>query len=266
MIGLSTINRARISAVNYVRTATITANNGDVNFPASNVALDSPYNDFYQSSASIDASIYVDFGTEVPVDDVALDGLTMTQSDILRIRLSSTGAGQGGGDLFDSGNVGGVVPGYDLYSASLASTVGARYLRVDVHAASQAASNFFRIGRIWAGPSLVPTIGLSYPYSEDPSDPSQMVQAPYAGKKYFNKYPRARVCSFSWGSLNRDDAISMKEISRIAGQSSAVLFVPDPTSDHLQSEAVMGYFTKKDPISHPQFPIWGFGGDVTQSI
>jgi len=277
---LSTTPVARISGTNYVRAATtaITSGTAAAQLPCTNVANDSPYNTFWQTaSGTTTDSLYFDFGANVSIDDLALDGLTLSQTDTIRHRLSSSGAGQGAGDVYDSGAIaGGVVPGYDLHSVSLAATQSARFWRVDIVATSRASIGSFRVGRAWAGPSAIPTNGVGYNYSDGWSDPSQTVVAPFSGKKYINVLPKFRVVSFSWEALNQAQAMqntvysagesSLKEITRLAGVSATVLFVPDPTSSSLMMEAVMGYLTKLNPITHPQLPLWGWAGEVSQSL
>lgn len=265
---LTTLAQARLSYINLVAGAStiVTASSAAQTLPATNVQRNSPYNDFWQTSGTVNASLYIDFGSSVSIDDIALDGLTIRGSDTIRTRLSTIA--MGGGDIYDSGIVAcNVAQGYDAYSLSFAATQSARYLQFDFVATSQASiSGNFRAGRVWAGPSIVPSVNVDYGFGDGWQDPSETTVAKFSGKKYSTVLPQYREVTFAFNFMSQAEGFSMKEVTRVAGNHSSVLFVPNPVSPHLLEEVIMGRLTQINPITNPRFALYAWAGKIAQDL
>lgn len=266
----ATSKNCRLSYLNYVQAANtiITASSAQTSLPAVNITGVSPYNDFWQSTSTT-ASLTIDFGAEVAINDLALAGLTMTAGDTLRHRLSSAAAGSTAGDLLDSGTFDpGVVTGYDQAFYPLATTLAPRYWRIDFSVPSMATEGFLRVGMAWAGKSLLPEIGIPVgSFTDDWLDVSEIDVAKYSGKKYTLSLPKMRAVEFGLAGLSEAEKSFIKELKRLCGISAPVLFIRDPTRNELQSEAIIGQIEKTSPITIPQAAgLYGWASRIIQNI
>lgn len=259
-------NLARISAINYVQNSStlISASSAQTNLPATNVALQSPYNDYWQS---LDTTPYLqfDFGSLLPIDDLVLVGLTLGVSDTVRHRLSTSLPTAG--DVLDTGIISAAtVFGYDAHAYPLPSRLSARYWRIDMSAPSLAAIGSVRCGGAWAGPSTIPLMGLAYGYSDAWPDPSKLDTAIFAGKRYPLPLPKMRQVKFAWNALAESEALdNVKELGRVAGITGGVMFIPDPTSTRLNKEVIIGLLDQVNPVAHADLPIWSWASSITQN-
>lgn len=260
-------NLPRISATNYVQAVPtlITASSAQANLPAKNVALQSPYNDYWQS-LDTSPSLVFDFGRIVPIDDLVLVGLTLGSTDTVQHLLSDSIAG--GSDVFDSGVIASnTVPGYDAHAYPFSFTRLARYWQINFSAPSLAAIGYVRCGGAWAGPSVCPEFGLAYGYSDQWTDSSKFDTSIFSGKRYPLPLPKRRQTKFAWNALAESEALdSVKEIQRIAGITGSVMFAPDPTSARLNKEVIIGLLDQLNPVAHADLPIWSWASSITQNL
>lgn len=267
---ISTSTNCRLSYLNYVQYADtlITASTAATSLPAPNVKGTSPYSDFWQSTSTT-AQLTIDWGSDLPVDDIALVGLTMTAGDTIRLRLSDEAHGASSGNKLDTGVYDpDVVSWYDAVFYPLAATLSARYLRVNFVFNSMADQGFGRCGGVWVGPSLLPDVGVPVgSYADDWVDVSEVSTAKYSGKKYVLPLPAMRAVSFGLAALSETEMAFVKDLKRLCGVRAPVLFIRDPTRATLNQEGIIGLIEKTEPLMIPSSgALYAWASRIVQNI
>lgn len=221
----------------------------------------------WQTSASVDSHVEIDFGAGRPVQVLALAGLqAMAATDTIRARLSNVAAGAG--ELLDTGvAAGGVRDGYAIWSYVLAEPVEARWLRFDIAAPSLAAQGFFRVGRAWAGPAFRPQHDFRFGAEIGWRTGSRLSRASRSGTAYADNRFRRRYVRLALDALAEAEALDdLLEMQRLAGLTGQVLLVPRPASPRAGVEALVGYCRELPPIVRRLPGAWSVALDVEEAL
>lgn len=225
----------------------------------------------WRTSGTASSYFVVDFGTTKTVGVLAIvqpwDATMMAAADTVRHRLDAVTAGTGA--LLDTGAIAsGIVDGYGMHVYILASPVSARYWRCDINAASLATTpGYFDVGRAWAGPTITPARNHAYGWSDQWSDESVTTIASRSGTEYVDLRARRRVVQLQFNALNAGEGRNtIKELLRVAGLRSQILFVPDPAASTIQTDAILGRLAKATPIAQTAQPIYAAQLAIRQSL
>jgi hypothetical protein len=234
---------------NWIDTATLAAGDQATTLPVANLK-DRRVQKCWRSGTSTATYFTADFGAAQQIDVIALFGLTLSETDTVRIRLSNTALGDG--EILDTTALAsGVLDGYDQYVYLPEASLSARYLRIDVDAASRAAIGNFDLGRAWVGPGWFPAIGYSLGQGVKWNDDSTVIRSPRSGATFVDKTPpyRSRDISFEW--LSQDDQNALMDMDRLVGRGGQMLFIPDTQGD-LARDPLLG---RQDQINNVTQPL-----------
>lgn len=239
---------ARFSWVNAIDTAILTAGDQTSSLPVANL-VDRRVQKVWRSGVSTSTWFGADFRNSVPVTIVGLFGMTLAAADTVRVRLSNTAPG--GGELWDSGTVAcGVVPGFDQWVHILDGAITARYIRVDIAAASRAGIGSFDIGRAWAGDAFEPSVNFSLGWKERWLDSSVVEKSLRSGARFVDAGAVRRSLDVTFDWLSESDRQQVLEMDRVIGRRGQMLFIPDDEGD-LARGALLGGMADTAAVSQP---------------
>jgi hypothetical protein len=232
------VAKTDFSWVNACDTATFVAGSEASTLPSANLAT-FRYGRVWRSLAST-AYFTATFTAATAISILALAGCSLAATDTVRHRLYS-GTNGTGAVLLDTGAMAcGVLPTYALHIYKLAAPLSPLSWRCDIVSTSRGAQGYFDIARAWAGPVLQPGVGIDHGWDEAWLDGANNVRGGLSGALFPGDGPQYRVLNATLGWLSDAEKAQFKEMQRIVGTRSQVLFVPDEDGD-MPREAIIGH-------------------------
>jgi hypothetical protein len=180
------------------------------------------------------------FAAATSINVLALGGCTLTATDTVRHRLYA-GVNGTGALLLDTGAIAcGVLAGYGMHVYKLAAALTPLSWRCDIVATSRGVQGYFDVARAWAGPVLQPGVGIDHGWDEAWLDGANNVRGSLSGALFPGDGPQYRVLNANLGWLSDAEKAQFKEMQRIVGTRSQVLFIPDEDGD-VPREAILGH-------------------------
>lgn len=236
---------ALFSWVNSADTATLTVGDQVSSLPVANI-LDRKVQKVWRSGTSTSTYVGVDLGSAVSLGIIGLFGCTLSATDTVRIRLSNVAVGSS--ELLDTGALAcGNAAGYEQYVYIPTNAISARYMRIDIAAASRASYGYFDIGRLWAGVAWTPTINYSLGFNEQWKDDSEQVKSPRSGAVFVDQRPVYRAMNIAFDWLSVADRLQALALDRVAGKRGQILFVPQTDGD-LTTGPLLGRMVDTTPV------------------
>lgn len=199
----------------------------------------------WRSGASIAAFFTADLGSVKAIDAVGLFGLQIGATDTVRIRLSTVALGAS--DVFDTTALAsGIVAGYNQYLWLPGSTKNARYLKVDINAASLAAQGYFDLARCWVGALWSPAYNFKSGAEFLIKDPSANARAVRSSIRFSDRFSKYRTANFTFGALSATEAAKADDMDLTVGTTQQFLFVRDKAGD-LARQPILGTQTQVNP-------------------
>lgn len=191
---------------------------------------------------------YIEFdaGSAVTIDVVSLQRTNLVSTATWRVRLSNTSAAAG--DLLDTSSIGvSTRTGYLHTYYVIASTITARYGRIDISGPTNP-----EIGFVFMGPMWTPVYGQSYGENIRWDDPSDVAES-LGGQDIVFERPRRRIADFTLNEVPVSTAISqLMELDRLNGTNSNVLVMLDPSNYPLE-KSLMGRIIRSTDLTHWTF-------------
>lgn len=240
-----------LSWVNSVLGATVTATSEVSTLPLSNLQ-DDHVAIAYRSADASDLTIDFDLGSAVTIALVGLFGCNFTSAATWRIEISIVSAG--GTDAYDSGVVAAnVASGYGQTVKVLPAPVVGRYVRIILSDSGLASVGYFQIGSAWIGALWQPAKNFSYGQQIGRVDPSVKSKS-RGGQLYIDVRDQYRTHQFTMDFLTETEIYDeVFELDRVAGTSSNILWVPDPSGTRQNRQAIFGTLTDLAPAANPFF-------------
>lgn len=239
------MGRTVLSAVNWVRWATITASAAAPAHPASNVATSSPTNARWRLPAAA-GWVRFDFGAPVEIGVIALvqpdrdpdlhpvaarRRVTLLDpvADTIRHRLDLETPGLGA--AADSGPLAsGIRPRQGVHCWLPPAPVLARYVEIEV---ASTVLTSIDVGLVWIGPALVLTEGgLEYDWGERPVDGDTPAGEGRAMIQYVDKGARAREWDLPLGGLSTEERAAVAAMTYDVGRQGQMLVTLDRAAPH----------------------------------
>ncbi len=170
-------------------------------------------------------------------------------SGTVRWRLDANGGTPGAGSAYDSAAIAlNTDAGYGYHSHWPAATQTARYVW-----ATFAVSGITRldVGHAWISQAFRPAINPAYPLDDGWLDPSIVQRSAAARATFVDRRECARLLSMTFESVLNDEKDQVREILRVTGVSSPLLFCLDPDmADARKFETVIGLLRQANPLRH----------------
>lgn len=198
------------------------------------------------TTSAAGAQLSFDAGADVTYRAFCLARTNLSTAATVRWRLGTT---PGGGDVMDSGAIGGVVAGVNQHVYVHGSEISARYLTVDIDDSANPDGQIL-VGLAWAGPVLQPRLNFDWSSTEGRQHRTDRAQSD-GGQTFLRPKWQQRVWSIQWANIDDSDvAGSLKAADQYGRAGGNVLWVPDPTAAAMQ-DTVLGEITDPAPFSWP---------------
>lgn len=230
--------------------------------PATNVT-DSRLGKVWRSLATSAVTLGVDFLSAQTFRLFALLGTNIGASDTWRVRLSNTAIGSV--DVYDSGAItAAVAADYALAFHCASADKSARYMQIQIDAASRASAGYFDVGRIYAGAAFFPTRAPIYGLGDKWIDASQLTRAPKSGSAYIDRGAKYRRIDFGFDAIPAAEKDTFQEIDRTIGISKQILFTQDIASG-TDKQSIFGYIAEASPLRLPYFQTYEKSYSIEQA-
>lgn len=160
---------------------------------------------------------------------------------------------------YDSGPLGGLVPGYQQLVHIAPEDIMARHLRIDVDDPDNP-DGFIRIGLAFGGPVFQPQHGIEHGANFGVAGLRQDITT-RGGQTYPVALYQQRQWQVSFPALTEEEVYAEGlEIQRCAEMGGNVLFVPRPGNGLEQQEAVFGMLQSRATFGFPHYGLrsWAF--------
>lgn len=262
-----------IGWINRCRTGAATVSGGDwlAAQPSSNVL--SANRAKVARSASADAAdtiLTLDFTASQIIRAVAFDfsnlssdaqwkvklGTTSGASDVLSGSLVDYMQATGVEDISDyGGRVGADLPAIMVLSQNYTASS----LTIEIVDESNA-DGYIDVGYVWAGPLLIPELGVEHGAMSSGMDDETLVTRPRGGNYSTSPAGRIKHVSADFADLTAAEAITWHEAQRINGKTGRVLWVPDVDDmAKTQREGFIGVARELSSLEHPRYARRGAG-------
>lgn len=265
------IEVAILSWVNHVdgQGATISASNegvveglGALSFPALN--LKNTVVGRHWRTGDLAAHVDIDFGSDKAVELLMLRHPRTNPfptAGTVRHQLDADGGTPGAGAAYDNVATIDTADGYGYHVHRPPASIIARYWRFAFDVAGIAVLD---VGRAWAGEIYQPARNISFGYSDEWSDFSNVTVSSRSGVQFADERSRQRQFAFAFDSLEPGDRDEIREMSRIVGVSRQVVFVKDPAAP--SRETILGRMGKTTPLVHRDLPIHSKAFVIRESL
>lgn len=251
----------RIAWQNLLDSATLTAGSQITTLPVEN--LQSPHlATRWHTETGVTASyVLIDLGSALAVDVLAVLGSNLTAGATWRVRASTSDATAVSGDLYDNGAGSpldpvdaGVDGNYGAIYLALASTVTARYWRIDLIDA--AVADNLQVGRVFIGPAWQPTSGMLYGWAMTYADDTRRTRS-LGGQTHVDVGPRYRRLQFGLSFMNEAEMYGNAfELARAAGLNGDVLVMPQDAGNYQSQQCVHGLLAQAAPLVHETHNVY----------
>lgn len=186
--------------------------------------------------------IVVDVRAMMPIDLFAMIGVNLSSAGAARFRLSSIDSAGLAGDVYDSGNLNGLIdPKYGYLIHRLSTPATARFARMDL---SEPSLPYIEAGRVIVSLSQQAGINFAPGWGRSRIDQSKQA-ASENGVIYIDRRLKYRQWELSFDYLSESEANDfVEEMSYLNGASDDVLFIADPDSTNLGRDAIYGLVTE----------------------
>lgn len=233
--------------------------------PASNLATDigaEPWQTAGVRTVENGAWVEIDAGEEVAWRAFWIGRSNLTDEAEVRFLLGST---KGLSDIYDSGPLGGLVPGYQQLVHVADADIMARYLRIEVDDPDNP-DGFIRIGLAYGGSVFQPQRGIEYGASFGVAGLRQDITT-RGGQTYPVALYQQRQWQVSFPALTEAEMYGEGlEIQRAAEMGANVLFVPRPGNGREQQEAVFGMLQSRSTFGFPHWGLRSWAFTVTERL
>lgn len=207
------------------------------------------FDDLWQANAD-SANFTLDLGEDTDLDTVTLLGMTGSDQETARLRVSSDAGGPTSGDLLDTGALGFGSANFDyrygMFVYPLTALVSARYVRFDLEDSGA--------GRVQAG-RLVVGVREAFDYNFTPGsgfgwgDLSGSARAK-GGQVLDWERRRFRTCALNFDFISNEQRWDMVEaLGREKGNHGDALALLDPAASNLPQRTIWGRMTDASPIA-----------------
>jgi hypothetical protein len=239
--------------INRIDSATLSAAEVGT-LPASNVKHPHLTRKWHTPAGTVSVALMADLGTPLSCSCVALLGTNLTPTATLRVRGSDSDSTGQAGEKTDTGVVlAGVKAGYGA-AYRVFTAASARYWRLDI--ADLSLPSNIQIGRIFLGPTWMPTINISLDWRVTARDDSSRSES-YGRQTYADTRPQRRVLEFVLDFQSETEIYSNAfAAARANGIVRDILAIPDIASQYLSEQAVWGLVQASEPISEPRLGLF----------
>lgn len=239
---------------NKADVAALTTDSEIATLPASNVQQPHVSRKWHTVAGVKSAYLIMDMASSLSCSVLALLGTNFTSGGTLRLRGSDSDATGATGEKYDSGTVNaGVVAGYGAAYKSF-TAAAARYWRLDLADASVASN--LQVGRVFLGPSWMPSVNQEYGWSVTPLDPSDLDES-YGGQDYADIRPQRRQLQFSLNFMDQAEMVGNAfAMARANGRVTDVLAIHDIAGAYLSQQSVWGLLQASEPLVNDDWNIY----------
>lgn len=215
----------------------------------------------WQGSNTASEYIVVNWSESQTIDTIGLFGaacivqgtlIPFPDTGTIRIRVSSFDNTGLTGDLYDSGDIVGLISSKYSSLINLQSTplVGAKTVRIDI---SEATAEAILAGRFVVGLRNTFTVNFDFNWTYGYMDLSR-IRKSAGGLTFVDRDDKYRVLNLTYASLDPTDRYGfIQELDRINGMSDDVLFIIDSNSSELSRDSLWGLLQDMSPPSQPNF-------------
>lgn len=263
--GIGWINRCRTGA------ATVSGGSWIAEFPASNVLNTDRAKPARSDSASAsDTILTIDFTASQIIRAVAFDFCNLSTDAQWKVKLGTT---SGASDVYsgslvdymqatgveDISDYGGRI-GADLPAIMvLSQNYTASSLTIEIVDESNA-DGYIDVGYVWAGPLLIPELGVEHGAMSSGMDDQTMTMRPRGGSYETSPSGRIKSVSADFADLTAAEAIVWHEAQRINGKTGRLLWIPDiDDMAKTQREGFIGVCRDLSALDHPRYARRGAG-------
>lgn len=250
---------------NNLKGATFRAGSQVQAAPASHLATDigaEPWQTAGVRTAENGAWVEIDVGYEADWSALWLGRTNLTADGTVRFLLGSSA---GLGDIYDSGWLSGIEPGYQQLVHLLDASILARHLRIEVDDPDNP-DGFVRIGLAYGGSVFQPQRGVEYGASFGVAGLRQDITT-RGGQTYPVALYQQRQWQVSFPALTEEEMYAEGlEIQRAAEMGANVLFVPRPGNGREQQEAVFGMLQSRATFGFPHWGLRSWAFTVTERL
>lgn len=245
--------------------ANITSGSAGSATPASNLATNlgsDPWQTAGDVTVANGAWAQADAGEAVTWRALWIGRSNLTSDATVRFMLGTTA---GDDDVYDSGPLTGIEPGYQQLVHVLDAEVTARHFRLEIDDAANP-DGFIRVGLAYAGPVFQPERGLSYGASFGVAGMRRDITT-RGGQLYPSALYQQRQWDVSLDFLREaemyDEGLEIQRHAEIGGN---VLFVPRPGNLQAQKETVFGMIQSRATFGFPNYAQRAWPFTVTERL
>ncbi|MGE0446384.1 MAG: hypothetical protein AB7P99_14245 [Vicinamibacterales bacterium] len=244
--------------------ATLTPGSAASTMPVGNVQHPHLSRRWHTASGVKSSYVLADLGAATACAVLAVVGTNLTSAATFRLRASTADPTAVAGDLLDTGVVAGAVKtGYGAIYKGFAA-VTARYWRVDL--TDTTVADHLETGRVFLGPSWVPSLDLLYGWSIASADKSRRTQS-LGGQSHVDVLAAARVLEFTLSFMDEPEMFGNAFAqARAAGIHSDVLVIPQESSAYVSEQSVFGLVVASEPLVHERWRIFRMRYQVEERL
>jgi hypothetical protein len=142
------------------------------------------------------------------------------------------------------------------------STFTARYLQWRIQVG--AADTYIQLGRLWAGPALVSSRGISYGQARGAIDAGSSEVAGLSGVRYATRGAVRRKASWAFPALLESEADALDDAARAVGTTGQVFAAP--FQERLSKTGMFGHFTTPPAPAASRFQRWSADIDIEEDL
>lgn len=238
---------AALLITNLADAGTLVASSAAANMPISQL-IDSAHvtDDLWRSETNSD-SFTLDLLADRLIDTVAVLGMTVATSATIRLKISTSAAGVGNGNVLDTGILTNASvyfdPNYGMFVYRAAAPVTGRYIDV---ALADASASYVEAGRIVVGLSEVLSINFAFGSTTGWADPSAIEKSKGLQTLIWQRAGfRTAMLDLQWVENSQRWGV-IETMGRVNGGHTDILTILDTAADNL-----------------PQWTIWGLVKDLS---
>lgn len=195
--------------------------------------------------------VILDLLSSQTFDTIAVLGMTMSASGLIRVRASNTDPNVVSSPVFESGNVA-VSTSYNSYIALMSPAITARWIRIDL--ADSGGPGYVEAGRVFVGSRTSFTHNFSYGWQRAWVDRS-IRNKTRGGQTQIWHDNMYRVLDVSFVITASERTGLVETIDLVNGQKTDVLFVTDTASSNLPRDSIWGLMSELTPVAQPYFDL-----------
>lgn len=223
----------RFLATNLWDTATLTANSAATGFPAANTTT-RHFDEAWRSTGLSAEWLKADLGADTAIKAIAIRYSNLRVGDSLSIQAQTAANGDDWDgtpaltvDLSITITAAMVSKGLIVYNWSAAQT--ARYWRILMTATGHA-DGYIRVGRVYLGSYVEPSLDYDKDYSVEDVDPSTIIESE-TGHKFVNALSTYKRIALAFSSMSAADKAIFEALRDALGKKYAFFVELDPASN-----------------------------------